>query len=260
VSPGTFLLAKESKHSYTVKQIRDTGVPVLYYSTQANASGVLRERSWPSVGYLFSAGVKPPSGIRAFRRPEDLLRPAWEVPGYSEEQYHVPASRWVATMQRRLSLRQESGAEALTRLMIDVCQLATQRVELVNNAVRTLQRIGNRCLNPSEYDDLSTPSRDRQLKDAYAELANGWSRVQRNRVDLPRDLEEQVRNIFVDTGRESRNQFCPVTYARGRTITLGELRRRLLDGRISPNPHDPLEVRWGEVQGPSRRARDCPQY
>jgi hypothetical protein len=256
VRPGSFILARENRHSYTVKQIRETGVPVLYYSTQANR-GDLMIRSWPSVSYLFPNGIKEPSGFRDFRLPEDLLKPVWNVPGYSNEQYSVPAARWVGVMQSRLALRQETGAEALQRLMDDVCQLVTFRVEVVHEAQTKLRQIGDRCLNAQEYDDLSTPSRDRQLRDAFEELAQAYSRF--HNQPLPRQLTEQLVNIHErNASRERGSQFCPVRY--GPTISLGEFRRRLFAGMISSNPNDPPAMRWGEARGPSERARRCPTY
>lgn len=258
VRAGALMLAKESKHSYTIKQMKDTGVPVLYYSTQAN-TGNLMVRSWPSVGYLFSAGIKEPSGIRDFRLPQDLLKPVWEVPGYSNEQYLVPANKWTATMQSRLQLRKESPVEALERAMADVCQLSTFRVQLVNEAMKKLRQIGDACLNAKEFDDLSTPSRDSQTKSAFQELATVYERTQKRGDALPRKLAEQLANIFASRGsQESGSQFCSINY--GRAISLGEFRRRLFSSMISSNPNDTLEVRWGEVRGPSERAARCPIY
>jgi hypothetical protein len=43
-------------------------------------------------------------------------------------------------------------------------------------------------------------------------------------------------------------------------MDLAEGRRRLLSGLLSNSPHDPLEIRWGEVRGPSMLARRCPNY
>lgn len=258
VRAGGLMLAKESKHSYIIKKLNETGVPVLYYSTQAN-TGDLKVRSWPSVSYLFSQGIKEPSGIRDFRLPEDLLRPVWEVPGYSNEQYLVGPNQWVGTMQSRLALRQESWDEIFARLLGDVCQLAETRVELVNNAQRKLNQIGDRCLTAAEFDDLSTPSRDHQAKLAFTELANAYQRARKKNVALPRVLSEQLANIFAPSAsREAGAQYCPVKY--GRTISLGEFRRRLFGGLISSNPNDPLPVRWGEQPGPSERAQRCPSF
>lgn len=133
VKSGGLFLAKESKHSYTIKEIKETGVPTLYYSTQGN-TGDLKVRAWPSTSYLFAAGIKEPSGIRFFRYPEDLRKAAWQVPGYSQEQYQVSAEKWTSTMQKKLALREETSEQALRRLMADVCQLVSTRIDLVYGA------------------------------------------------------------------------------------------------------------------------------
>jgi hypothetical protein len=234
VRSGGLMLAKESKHSYTIKQVRDTGVPVLYYSTQAN-TGNLMVRSWPSVSYLFSQGIKEPSGIRDFRLPEDLLKPVWMVPGYSTEQYEVSANKWTPTMQSRLALRNESTVEALERVMDDLCQLSTFRVQVVNEAMKKLDQIGDRCLTATEFDDLSTPSRDSQNRQAFQELAILYNRAIKKGEKLPPLLAEQLANIHAPrTSQERGAQFCALNY--GRRISLGE------------------------VRGPSDRAARCPVY
>jgi len=260
VHAGGLMLAKESKHSYTVKSVRETGVPVLVYSTQANR-GDLKVRSWPSVGYLFSKGIKQPSGFRYFRYPEDLLKPVWEVPGYSDEQYKAPAAKWVNVMQAKLANRSESANEALRRQMDDACQLITTRIELVNEALGKMKQVGNRCFNAQEYDDFSTPSRDGQTKAAFEDLSATFKKAQGRNEAIDPALREQLANLFAGSaGEEAGAQFCPVAYGRGKTISIGELRRRLYAGLLSANPNDPLAVRWGETKGPSEHAKGCPVY
>lgn len=258
VHAGALMLAKESKHSYTVKDIRDTGVPVLYYSTQANR-GNLKERSWPSVGYLFSKGIKQPSGFRYFRQPEDLLKPVWQIDGYSEEQYQYSPQRWVGAMQAKLASRQESASEAVKRQMDDACQLTTTRIDLVNEAAAKNVAIGSRCMNAQEYDDLSTPSRDGQTKAAFQDLAATISRAKQNGERIDPALMAELHSIFAPA-EDGMSKYCPVGYAKGRAISLGEFRRRLIAGRISANPNDPSSMRWGDQQGPSEKAKRCPVY
>lgn len=260
VRPGGFLLAKESKHSYTIKKLRDTGVPTLYYSTQAN-DGTLLVRSWPSENFLFAEGILPPSGIRYYRTPDQLLKPEWEVPGFSKEQYSFPAGRFIQTAQRMLSVRNESGEEALKRHMEDICQLTNTRASMVAKAYDWLEANPGRCMGSKDYDDMSTPSRDRQIKQAYVELKKVYDTVIRDRTPLTKTVAEQVANIFASSGKnEKGSQYCRIEHIEGRYISLGEWRRRLFNERFSSNPNDPYTVRWGEVMGPSDQAERCPTY
>ncbi|MCO5144182.1 MAG: hypothetical protein M9962_13925 [Oligoflexia bacterium] len=261
VRPGAMILAKESKHSYFFKSLKETGVPVLYYSTQGN-DGNLKVRSWPSTKYLFSEGVMEPSGIRDFRSIDDLLKPVWEVSGYSSEQYQYSASRWTPSIQNKLARRQESAEESLTRLMADVCQLVTTRVQLVNKAERFNRSIGDRCLSASEYDDLSTPSRDGQTKEAFNDLGREYqARVIKKREGISTKLATQIANIYASSSRKEKGaQYCPVEFVKGGVISLGEVRRRLFNGYLSSNPNDSIWVRWGEAPGPSEKALRCPSY
>lgn len=260
VHPGGFLLAKESKHSYTIKKLRDTGVPTLYYSTQAN-DGTLLVRSWPSVGFLFSAGVKGPSGIRYYRLPDDLFKPEWQVPGYSDEQYKIEANRWIRTMQATLSQRGETAEEELKRHMDDICQLVKTRVLMVSKAYDWQQTNGDQCMDAQTYDDLSTPSRDKQMKDAFNDLAISYTRIVKEGGGLTKKLAEQMANIFATSRtREKGSTYCSFEYMTGSSMSLGEFRRRLFSDRISSNPNEPYTVRWGSARGPTDKAASCPTY
>lgn len=260
IHPGGFLLAKESKHSYTIKSLRDTGVPTLYYSTQAN-DGTLLVRSWPSVGFLFSEGIKGPSGFRYYRLPEDLFKPEWQVAGYSDDQYKVEARTWIRDAQAALSLRGEQADEELKRHMEDVCSLVKTRVLMVSKAYDWQQANNDACMDAQSYDDLSTPSRDKQLKDAYNELATSFTRIVNEGTKLPTKLNQQMVNIFAkERKKEKGSTFCDFEYMQGSSMSLGEFRRRLFGGRISSNPNEPYTVRWGAARGPTEKATGCPEY
>ncbi|MGZ3694088.1 MAG: hypothetical protein ACXWQO_07800, partial [Bdellovibrionota bacterium] len=259
VHPGGFMLAKESKHSYTIKKVRDTGVPTLYYSTQAN-DGTLLVRSWPSVGFLFSAGIQGPSGFRYYRLPDDLFKPEWQVPGYSDEQYKIEASKWIRNAQTVLSQRGETGDEELQRHLDDICQLTKTRVLMVAKADQWQQQNNGQCMDAKSYDDLSTPSRDKQLKDAYNDLAVSYTRLVNEGAAFPKKLGEQVANVFSSTRAKERGaMYCNFEYMEGSSMSLGEFRRRLFADKISSNPNEPYQVRWGSAK-PSDKAAACPIF
>jgi hypothetical protein len=74
-------------------------------------------------------------------------------------------------------------------------------------------------------------------------------------------VSQAVADIFAAALRaEGGSGYCVINYAAGRSITLGEFRRRLDAGWISGNPNDPLTIRWGEEAGPSPKAQRCPKY
>jgi hypothetical protein len=259
IHPGGFMLAKESKHSYTIKKVRDTGVPTLYYSTQAN-DGTLLVRSWPSVGFLFSAGIHGPSGMRYYRLPEDLFKPEWEVPGYSDDQYKIDAARWISTVQHTLSQRGETSDEEIQRHLDDVCSLVKTRVLMVAKAAEWQQANGDQCMDAKSYDDLSTPSRDKQMKDAYNDLAVAYTRIVNEGVTLPKKLGQQAGNVFASTrSKENGATYCNFEYMDGKSMSLGEFRRRLFSDRISSNPNEPYQVRWGTA-APTEKAAACPIF
>jgi hypothetical protein len=170
----------------------------------------------------------------------------------------------------------------------------------VNKALDYNREIGDRCLSYQEFDDLSTPSRDRQITSAFNELESVYRDAIRKNAKVPQELAEQLRNIFAGSMREeSGSQYCMINYRSSRAgfasdefeeergggflenifggnkkkkkkkaieaqksgnMSLGELRRRLDRGLISSNPNDTAAVRWGDARGPSEKAARCPIY
>jgi hypothetical protein len=258
VRSGGLILEFEKKHSFTIKRIDPTGQPLLFYSTTRNPGALLMRNSWPSMDWVFPKGVKGPSGIRWFRQPEHLNLSQWEVPGYSDEQYEIPKNQWQNVVTKKLATTTEGREEQLKRLFGDVCEMSKFRVIIVEEALKQNQKIGERCMNRSEFDDLSTPSRDRQLLDAFKDLEKAFkkTRIQSN------ETEELVAALFSSDAStdELVLNACPIVYRKSNPISLRELRRRLMTSGLSSNPNDNLEQRWGEDFAPSDKARRCPVY
>lgn len=276
IRPGIMLKTVEKHHhSWTLKEMLPIGVPYLVFNSVigANSGSMLQERkSWPNPKWFFEGNQTPQghAGFRDWRPAAYLKRPVWEVPGYSEEQYRIPLSRWTSVVTSKLATRSESAEARLKRLSDAACADLKGRVTAVKEGVDYLNRSGGRCMNYETYDTYSTPSRDRRFFDALVELRAAYKE---SRGSISRETRDRMDKIFPFIDRSAREEtsrmgatsvdsdsLCTVTYASGRKIDLAEAKRRMFAGLMSHNPLDDLEYRWGERRGPSSRARSCPSW
>jgi hypothetical protein len=283
VLPGTFYLMfndrENFRHAHTVKDLPSSGVPSFLYSSQPPKPTLRRRVIWPGLHLTFqNRTIAEPAGFRAFRQPQDLLKNVWDVPGYSNEQYEIPYETikngekftWHHQVQNRLSSTNETPVERIVRALDQTCIDAVDRIEFVNDALEQLDKMGRRqCMNQREYHNFSTPSRDRRLRGSFDELEEAYHRALENGANLGIDMQARLQRIleFSDLSEAysyREGDYCPIEYREGVIIELRELRRRMLLDRLSHNPHDPVEYRWGEKSGQSRgqsqRARNCRSY
>jgi hypothetical protein len=266
ITSGTFLLTdRASHHSWTVKSISRTGIPMLLFASRPARTVFFERFEYPSMGFTFPNGVRPETnaGFRGFRQEQDLHKPVWEVAGFSLEQYQIPARSWRAEMQRRLAVQTETHGEKIHRLLVSACRGAEERITAVNEALAALRKLpANGCFGASQYDDLSTPSRDRRLRDSFEEFSQAvqdWTKAGRPALD-PKDQAMMDSVLLGDSPQDLSRAYCPIAIGSGRTLALGQIFAAALGQRLSSNPHDPLLVRWGQTAGPSPRARACPVY
>jgi hypothetical protein len=263
IGSGRFLMTDAARpHSWTVKYVSETGIPFLLFASRPARTVLFERFEFPSMGFTFPNGLKPEryAGFRAFRQPQDLAKPVWEVPGYSLEQYQIPYNQWRKIMQTRLQVSQETPEAQVRRLLNTACVGSKERIEAVHQALTAMKKIGSRCFSASEYDDLSTPSRDRRLGDSFAELVDAYQRAVSAGVVLPLDLKAQLDFMIAGSDDPVLVGFCPIEIAPGQVLSLGQIYVAFRDQKLSNNPHDPLEARWGLRPGPSPRARACPVY
>ncbi len=270
---------KKNHHSWTVKEILPIGVPHLVYNSVVGANsgyGLQERQSWPNPDWVFETDFTPTghAGFRYWRPASHINKPVWEVPGYSEEQYRIPLSQWVRYVQNRLALRQETDNQLITRLMKTTCEGLTGRVTAVNDGLGYLKKI-SRCMDYATYDTYSTPNRDRRVFDDFMSLRRSYREILQinGGNQLSADLVTQLNKIFPAIQKSVATEaaqmtvqgltsasVCVTEYLPGRSMDLAEFKRRLFLGLISNNPHDDGSYRWGEVRGPSQRARSCQSW
>jgi hypothetical protein len=92
------------------------------------------------------------------------------------------------------------------------------------------------------------------LEEAYRDAVNVGTF---SNVTLKQKLESVLSG---ENSKGDLNAFCTTEIAPGVTMTLGQIYARSLGGKLSNNPHDTLEMRWGLQVFPSSKAQSCPVY
>jgi hypothetical protein len=234
---GVFLLYRF--HAYTFKSIPNNGVPVLYSSTVPRGVRTLAE-DYGIPGYGFDKSANP-GGIRMFRAPQDMTKSEWQLPGFSKEQYdmrqtYTNASSWGRAIHQKLAQggNNETAEQEMTRYFNLACQAAKSRVDVVHNAIAYRARIG-RDMNPVEYDNHSTPSRDAKLLETIENFI-----AVNTRANSAAGRSSTYQTIMQNTSQ------CAVHYGGSYPLNLWTIYSRLKNGQMSSNPNHSLARRWGE--------------
>jgi hypothetical protein len=222
---------------------------------------MFERKDYPSTSFVFPNGIRPETnaGFRSFRHIADLGKPVHEVPGYSLEQYAIPARNYMRQVQKKMQEIEETHEQRVSRLLADSCKGMEERVEIIEAGVRKNAELGSQCMNATEYDHHSTPSRDSRLKSAFEDLASSFQEGTNER-GLSRKLEAQVKAVVNGRSSQNADMPCSVTLSNGKSLSLGEVYKSSVSDKLSNNPHDTLEMRWGLQRGPSAKAKSCPVY
>ena len=259
---SVILTDRANHHSWTIQNFSKTGIPYLLFGSRPARTLLYERNDYPSVSFVFPQGIRPETnaGFRNFRQPQDIGRPVHEVSGYSLEQYSLPANNWMRTVQKRMQQVAETHEQRVVRVFAEACKGARERVDIVKEGVKKNLDIGSRCMNATEYDDNSTPSRDSRLKDSFKDLAISYKEA-KNAGNLKPAIAKQVEAVLNGGGSNlNANSACLVEVSPGTKLTLGQVYASSIGDKLSNNPHDTLEMRWGLQVGPSAKAKSCPVY
>ena len=265
------LYVEPGSHSYVIVGITDTGVPVIMSSTTpASPKMMIQLYAFPF--FIPSDRKNMRDGYRRFKWPKNIKKPIQQQPGYSAEQYQIAAAtdyNYVAftdVIAKKLRRRPEPITEKTTRLLHGLCSFAKERVNYVNDGIKFVQqlrakrdrngRVVRRCMNATEYDYYSTPSRDKRLKRYFQEVLNI---AYQGGVIKEGEINSQLvaRAIFHDTVppelERAMDSFCRIAaypHDDKKYINLRSLWKSLASGRISSDPHAPYQNRWGLTTTP----------
>ena len=257
-------------HSYQIVEVTDAGIAeVMASTTRKQARYLLRTPSFP---FYVPEDKRYGDGYRRFKQPQNLGKPASEQPGYSLEQFEAAASvnydyvKFTDIISHKLGKREERPDEKTTRLLLALCMYANDRSVYVYDALWYLQKIrneGRHCMNAKEYDDHSTPGRDKRLKMFFDSLRAHLDRV--GRFDPGSQPARWAKAVFANdqppaSEMKNLNDFCMVQMTLGEEyyMTLRELRQNVDASSLVSDPHASLEYRWGITKTPFNSG--CPSY
>lgn len=269
IKPGDIYVAP-GVHSYQIVEVTDAGIAeVMASTTPKQARYLLRTPSFP---FYVPEDKQFGDGYRRFKQPQNIMKPANQQPGYSEEQFRLANEvaydyvKYTDVIAAKLAKRPETPDEKTQRLLLALCMYANDRAVYVYDALWYLQKIrgeGRRCMNAREYDDHSTPGRDRRLGLFFSSIRNHLDRI--GRFDPRSQPARWAKAVFANDQPppqelKSLNDFCMVQLTLGEEyyMTLRELRQNVEAGSLVADPHAPLPFRWGIIKEPYRA--DCPVY
>jgi hypothetical protein len=262
IKPGD-IYAAPNVHSYQVVNITEEGVAEVMSSTTPKAPRFLDRI--PSFPFYVPEDIKRKrDGYRRFVQPQNIRKSLKKQPGYSDEQFKLAKLvkydyvRFTNIIASALGKRKEEADAKTLRLLIAMCMYANDRSVYVYEALykrQEMKKKGRKCMTRREYNNYSTPSRDRRLKAFFNAVKNHyernskykhWTQPQRWAKALFSPAEPPPAEV------KELNKFCLVQMSLGEKyfIPLRELRRNLAAGKVISDPNAPLEYRWGAQTSP----------
>ena len=271
IKPGD-LYVSPGVHSYQIVNITETGIAEVMASTTPKAPRPLsRYESFPF--YVPEDTKHMSDGYRRFKQPKNIHKHISKQPDFSDEQYRVADETdhnyvgFTDVISKKLGTREETPAEKSERLITALCMYANDRGAYVYDAqyhLLEMKKKGRSCMTKTEYDNFSTPGRDKRLtkffgavrghieenyhKDKNAAAQRWAAAIFSEKEPHPSDIKEL-------------NAFCKVEMSlqSGYFITLRELRKKSEAGVLVSDPNASLDYRWGITTEPEYKAK-CPNY
>jgi hypothetical protein len=237
-------------HAEIVKDVTETGAVFLIGSTVPSAVRTLNVTS-----SLVFMPVETSTGFRNWIQPQQYGMPVESLPGYSMEQFTTigsgggnntsrSISTWTKDVQSHLAERQESIAEDFYRQMDNICTLVKARIDIIQQAEARRTKLAGACMDAGDYDSYSTPSRDKRIIQTLKQMID---------VANPSGLTKstKVRNMEMYFERCQTIQYAP-----DKSMSLYEYAQSALAGKVSSDPNDSFEARWGLAESTSK----CTKY
>ncbi len=170
-----------------------------------------------------------------FRRHRFLCVPDRKMPGFSLSQYDIHdmeiAADAIHRMYQGATLKREAPDRwKLVRDMLEDLEttLRTRAAAVEEGWAYYRDRPENRDPSTREYDNFSTPGRDKRIRRLFVEIQ--WA-ASAHGISI-KELNDEMRQRQIDIGF-------------GRTMTLKEFHDQLRSLGISSEPWDPPHRRWG---------------
>jgi hypothetical protein len=239
------------RHAYMIKNVLPTGHLTLYSSTTPVKERELDVREGMPLHILSGS----PWGFKRFLP----LEINFDTPSdYSDDQYdflrEAGEDFFFSRVLDELKVEEDTLDLNLKRRVKNLCSQLKVRKREVLNTQRYLRRISNRCMNYSEYEEHSTPSRDKSLLNGIKRLMYGWKKIRKSEhvskvsSEVVIALDHILRKNDSSEARESLNKLCKIDLTLKENEVSFNLKNffdLMLQSRISSHPNDSYEKRWG---------------
>lgn len=244
-------------HAANVKEISPYGVVNLIGSSSPREVKRLTSSAEFSILPNAAAG----SGLRNWKWPEHYQMPEKDIPDYNSEQYSPLFARseissgkqqiqngssdvvkWSREAYKRLGSETEDKNTYLSRMTKNFCTYIQARVPIVLKGEELRSTLNDTCMNERQADDYSTPTRDAAIKKSLDKLVNGGAFFN----SLKYAFGIKSKNIF-ESLRPYLEACGSLEIRPGYTVDFVEIARRAAKGKLSSDPNQSLEARWGEA-------------
>ncbi len=256
--PGDFYISRWMtngsfiRHAAMIKSILPTGHLVLYSSTTPVKVRELEVREGMPLHIMSGT----PWG---FKRVQPYIEPnTSQLENYSLNQYKLLRSAGNDSFFPRvvdiLKTEEDTLEGNLLRRVKNLCSQLELRQREVISTQKYLELINNRCMNYSEYDEHSTPSRDKSLLNGIKRLLYGWKKIRKSShsdelsTKLTTGLDSLLRKNDEPAARENLKSLCSIELEIDSNIVSYDLKNFFdlsLKGKISSHPNDSIPKRWG---------------
>lgn len=268
--PG-IIFVKPRVHSYQIKDWSPQGIPVTINSTTPySVKDMHKYISFPA--YIPEDMTNFSDGYRRFKRPDELYKMTSSLPGFSLEQFITSEALNFNSVDfndfiiGRTATEKETVEVKTRRLMFNICYSSYNRASVINESTNYFYKIqneGRSCMNAKEFDQYSTFSRDKRLKEYFVRLQQYIAQT-KNFKGESFPLKAYALDIFVNDPKQyQRNRkqflkFCTIPYDSGKILDVREVWQRLRFDLLVQNPNTTRDWRWGDYTAPFTTS--CPTF
>jgi hypothetical protein len=252
---------KYLRHVFNIKKVDEFGNFNMIWSNQQ------RKKNGSPMKYAeaFPVKHKPDKlqwGFKRFKWPSHFNKTEVKLNDLEGNEQHDLSKRlsekdFFKSVKDTLKIYDEGENSVVLKQLRLLCNQAKDRVGAVLDSITYQKKINNRCMDYTEFDEYSTPSRDGRLKGMFDNLATIYTDMVNSGADsrlAPKNTTLVTAIINMDnvtfTDLEEVNEFCSFKYSKTSVkINLADIYSRMKKGLVSTHPNDNLERRWGRTTG-----------
>lgn len=237
-------------HTYQIKSIDLSGIPIVYASTVPQEARYLQIlNSYPF--YIPSDIKNYRDGYRAFKQPHHYSMSPSLISGYGLDQWELGLMAagdlfiFGELIAQKIQTIPETNVGKIKRLLLNICSAIQLRaIHISWTESRKLNQYG-RCLTHSEYENESTPSRDKRIVMMYNQLEKTFKATDLSTADGYFEVAKFVFNESIPG--HVVEKWCPISTSNpgSEKINLRTVYLAIRDNKLISDPHANFEQRWG---------------